>query len=57
MDNVLSFVLARLREPSTWVAISALLAAFHVSPDLIHSFVGIAMAACAAAGAVMPEGK
>ena len=58
-DRPMKTVLARLKEPSTWTAIGAALAAFGVATDVTAETwgqIGVGIAAVVAAvGAILPE--
>lgn len=50
-------ILARLKEPSTWAGVSALLGLFgvHMVPEVWTGIVGVLTAAAALAAVFMPE--
>ena len=59
MQNLGPFFIARLKEPSTWQGISAILTAagVYIAPDLWQAIVGVGVAVGGLLAVVIPEGK
>lgn len=49
------YLIARFREPSTWAAISTLMVAFGLRPELINEIQGIGIAVATLAAILLPE--
>lgn len=52
----MSNVLKRLREPSTWAGVGAILVAFGLDGAIIDSFVKVAIAIVGVFAVLLPEG-
>lgn len=53
----MKFILQRLREPSTWAAITCLGAFFGIDPTKLHAIEGAGVALAGAVAVFLPEGR
>ncbi|NOV27652.1 hypothetical protein E5S69_29650 [Cupriavidus necator] len=56
-ESILKFILQRLREPSTWAALTCLGAFFGIDPTKLHAIEGAGVALAGAVAVFLPEGR